>query len=250
MGDLVAEDWRAAAVFEAFGIDFCCGGRRAVADACRDAGVDAAAVAHALETLHDVDAGDGVSEWPVARLVDHIVRTHHDYVRAALPRIAGYLAKLTQVHGARHPELAQVAGEFEAMGRDLLQHMRKEEHVLFPYIRELDGPSRPGPSPFGSVENPIRMMEREHLEAGAQLREIRRLTSDYTPPPDGCTTYRVCFEELAHFERDLHRHVHLENNILFPRAVQLEAGRGSSRCSTPHECVAMRRGCDNRLVPE
>jgi regulator of cell morphogenesis and NO signaling len=225
VGDIVAEDWRAAAVFEEFGIDFCCGGRRSVADACQAAGVDAAAVERALEQLHIVDSTEEAAQWPVARLVDHIVAAHHDYVRVALPRIAGYLAKLAQVHGARHPELAQVAAEFEVMGRDLLQHMRKEEHVLFPYIRDLEGPARPGPSPFGTVENPIRMMEREHEEAGAQLREIRRLTSDYTAPADGCTTYRVCFEELAHFERDLHRHVHLENNILFPKAVQLEAGR-------------------------
>lgn len=223
IGAIVAEDWRAAAVFEQFGIDFCCGGRRSVADACQTAGIDVAVIELALDKLHAVDAGDEVAQWPVARLVEHIVRTHHDYVRAALPRIAGFLTKLTKVHGARHPELAQVAAEFEVLGRDLLQHMRKEEHVLFPYIRELEGPTRPGSSPFGTVENPIRMMEREHEEAGTQLREMRRLTSDYTTPSDGCATYRVCFEELAHFERDLHRHVHLENNVLFPRAVQLEA---------------------------
>jgi regulator of cell morphogenesis and NO signaling len=223
IGEIVAEDWRAAAVFDQYGIDFCCGGRRSVADACRTAGIDAVAVEQALEQLHAVDAGDEASRWPVARLVDHIVRTHHDYVRGAVPRIAGYLTKLNGVHGARHPELAQVAAEFDTLGKDLLQHMRKEEHVLFPYVRELEGPVRPGPSPFGTVENPIRMMEREHEEAGSQLREMRRLTGDYTAPADGCATYRVCFEELAHFERDLHRHVHLENNVLFPRAVQLEA---------------------------
>lgn len=225
IGEIVAEDWRSAAVFEQFGIDFCCGGRRSIADACHEAGADAAAVERALETLHAVDVSDEVSHWPVARLVEHIVRTHHDYVRGAVPRIAGYLAKLTKVHGGRHPELAQLAAEFDVLGRDLLQHMRKEEHVLFPYIRELEGPGRPGPSPFGTVENPIRMMEREHEQAGTQLRAMRRLTSDYTAPADGCGTYRVCFEELAHFERDLHRHVHLENNVLFPRAVQLEADR-------------------------
>lgn len=227
IGEIVAEDWRAAAVFEQFGIDFCCGGRRSVTDACRTAGIDAAVIEGALEKLHAIDASDEVSQWPAARLAEHIVRTHHDYVREAVPRIAGYLAKLTNVHGARHPELAQVHAEFEVLGRDLLQHMRKEEHVLFPYVRDLEASTRPGPSPFGTVENPIRMMEREHEEAGAQLREIRRLTSDYTAPADGCATYRVCFEELAHFERDLHRHVHLENNVLFPRAVQLEAGRAS-----------------------
>lgn len=223
IGTIVAGDWRAAAVFEQFGIDFCCGGRRTVEDACRAAGIDAGAVTLALERLHEVDASEEVSHWPVDRLVDHIVLTHHDYVRAAVPRIAGFLSKLTQVHGARHPELAGIGAEFEELGGELLQHMQKEEHVLFPYIRELNGPQRPGRSPFGTVENPIRVMERDHEEAGTQVRRIRRLTSDYTPPSDGCATYRVCFEELAQFERDLLRHVHLENNVLFPRAVQLEA---------------------------
>jgi regulator of cell morphogenesis and NO signaling len=138
-----------------FGIDFCCGGRQSVGDACQAAGVDVAAVAQALENLHAVDASDEISQWPVGRLVDHIVRTHHEYVRSALPRIAGYLATLTQVHGARHPELAPVTAEFPVLGRDLSQHMLKEEHVLFPYIQELENPSRRGASPFGTVENPF-----------------------------------------------------------------------------------------------
>lgn len=222
VGEIVAANWRAAAIFEQFEIDFCCGGRRSAADACRSAGVDAAAVARALEELPSIESSDEVSHWPIDRLIDHIVLTHHAYVRSALPRITHYLTKLTEVHRARHPELARIAAEFDALSGDLLQHMRTEEHVLFPYIRELAGEGSPLPSPFGTVENPIRMMEREHEDAGVQLREIRRLTADYTAPADGCTTYRVCLDELAQFERDLRRHVHLENNALFPRAVELE----------------------------
>ncbi len=165
-----------------------------------------------------------MTRWPADRLIDHILTVHHAYVRSALPAIARHLAKLVDVHGGRHPELPRVAAAFDEMGGDLRQHMMKEERVLFPYIRELasaSGASRP--SPFGTVANPIRMMEREHREAGDEMRLMRELTGGFTVPADGCATYRVCFDELAAFERDLHRHVHLENNVLFPKAAALEA---------------------------
>ena len=225
VGRIVAADWRAAAIFEQFGIDFCCGGRQSVADACRSAGIDTAEVVRALEDLPSDEAEDDVLHWPIDRLIDHIVLTHHAYVRSALPRIAGYLRKVRDVHGERHPELAQIATEFGTLGGDLLEHLLKEEYVLFPYVRELAGEGSPLPSPFGTVENPIRVMEREHEDAGVHLGRIRRLTAAYTVPADACTTYRVCFEELAHFERDLQRHIHLEENVLFPKAVELEGAR-------------------------
>jgi regulator of cell morphogenesis and NO signaling len=158
VGEIVAEDWRAADVLDRFGIDFCCGGHRTVAEACRTAGVDSGAVEHAIATLPHDAAREDVSRWSVDRLVDHIEQTHHAYVRGSLPRLAAYLAKLVEVHGARHPELAQIASRFEALGRELLQHMFKEERVLFPYVRELATAGRVAPSPFGTVENPIRMM--------------------------------------------------------------------------------------------
>jgi regulator of cell morphogenesis and NO signaling len=245
VGEIVATDFRAAAVFEQFGIDFCCGGRRTVAEACRSAGADATAVARALEALPGtagasgasavpgvagvagVDDANAVTRWPLDRLVDRIVETHHAYVRSALPVIMQSLATIVQVHGQRHPELERVAAAFSEMGGDLLQHMMKEERVLFPYIRELAaaGDHRPLQSPFGSIEYPIRMMEREHQEAGDGLRLIRELTNGYEPPADGCTTYRAAMAELARFERDLHRHVHLENNVLFPKAIERERER-------------------------
>jgi regulator of cell morphogenesis and NO signaling len=228
VGEIVACDFRAAGVFERFGIDFCCGGRRSVEEACRAAAVDPGAVERALQSLPVPEEGDDgdVTRWAPDRLIDHILETHHEYVRRALPTIARYLAKLVEVHGARHPELARVAAAFELLARDLVHHMMKEERVLFPYIRELAARRGEGmpPSPFGTVENPIRMMEREHREAGDEMRLIRELTNAYTPPADGCTTYRVAFAELARFERDLHRHVHLENNVLFPGALELERG--------------------------
>lgn len=226
VGDIVAGDFRTAGVFERFGIDFCCGGRRSLADACRTATVDPAALLRALDAVTAIDdRRDDVMAWPPARLVAHIVDIHHGYVRTALPMIARFLAKLIEVHGARHPELAEVRIAFARLARDLEQHMIKEEQVLFPYICELaarDESCERRPSPFGTVENPILMMEREHRAAAEDLRTIRELTDNYTPPADGCTTYAVCLAELARFEADLHRHVHLENNVLFPAAMALE----------------------------
>lgn len=228
VGDVVAADFRSAAVFQSFGIDFCCGGRRSVADACRAAGVDQARILVALEALRPEDAPkDDVAGWPLDRLVAHILDTHHVYIRASTPVISGDLEKLVSVHGARHPELSRIENAFRRVSRDLAPHLMKEEHVLFPYIAELlewtrAKEERPRSSPFGSVGNPIRMMEREHEEVGAEMRLIRELTGDFTPPEDGCTTYRVCFSELLRFEQDLHRHVHLENNVLFPKVLALE----------------------------
>ena len=230
VGDVVARDFRTAGVFEQFGIDFCCGGRRSLADACRTATVDPAALLRALDAVTAIDGRrDDVMAWPADRLVEHIVETHHAYVRAALPMIARYLAKLLDVHGAGHPELAEVRVAFARMARDLEQHMIKEEQVLFPYICELAAREEScglRPSPFGTVENPILMMEREHRAAADELRTIRELTDGYTAPADGCTTYAVCLAELARFEADLHRHVHLENNVLFPAAIALESASG------------------------
>src|SRR5512138_1039777 len=173
VGEIVSHDFRAAAVFEQYGIDFCCGGRRSLAEACRAAGADPSAVAQGLDALPPVDTSDDdVTQWSVERLIDHIVTTHHAYIRSAIPLIGRYLAKLVEVHGARHPELNRIAVSFDQMGNDLLQHMMKEERVLFPYIRELATTTdRATPaSPFGTVENPIRMMEREHRDAGEETR--------------------------------------------------------------------------------
>jgi len=232
VGDIVAGDFRAAAVFERFGIDFCCGGQRSIADACGSASVSPSDVEAVLATLAPVaNAEDDVTRWPLDRLVDHIVTTHHAYVRTMLPVIRGYLSKLVDVHGRRHPELLAVLTGFDTLASDLSQHMMKEERVLFPYVSELQAASgTPGCriSPFGSVENPIRMMEREHRDAADELQAIRELTNGYSAPEDGCTTYRVCMAELRRFEQDLHRHVHLENNVLFPRAIALEQGFGAA----------------------
>ena len=225
IGEIVARDFRAAAIFQRFGIDFCCGGKRSVPAACRTAAVEPSLVLASLDELRPEEgASDNPTGWSVDRLATHIVDTHHAYIRSSGPTISAYLEKLVKVHGARHPELARIFHAFGQMYRELLPHMMKEEHVLFPYLGELTSAVAGAKfvSPFGTVLNPIHMMEREHEEVGSEMRVIRELTSDFTPPEDGCTTYRVCFAELQRFEQDLHRHVHLENNVLFPRAVALE----------------------------
>jgi regulator of cell morphogenesis and NO signaling len=233
VGEIVATNFRAAGVFEGFGIDFCCGGRRSLDDACRAAAADPDAVLRALDALAPAAGDDAdVTEWPLDRLIDHIVSTHHAYVKSAMPAIARHLDTLVDVHGSRHPELARVAAYFDHVRIDLGQHLLKEEQVLFPYVRDLavsTETSSGSTSPFGTVENPIRMMEREHRDAADELRIIRELTKGYVAPSDGCATYAACMAELGQFERDLHRHVHLENNVLFPKAIALEA----DVCSRP-----------------
>jgi len=226
VGAIVAADFRRAAVFEQFNIDFCCNGRRSLADACRVASANVDEVVHALEAIPATSsADDDATRWSVIELIDHIEATHHAYVREASPRIAQHLAKLVEAHGERHPELLRVGAYFDQIREDLAQHMFKEERILFPYVRDLAertngcGVMR---SPFGTIENPIRMMEREHEDAGSALLLVRELTRGYAVPADGCTTYAVTMAELHDFERDLHRHVHLENNVLFPAAVRLE----------------------------
>lgn len=226
VGEVVSADFRTVAVFEQFGIDFCGSGRRSLEDACRAAAANPDTVVRALDALPPaIETNDDVTRWPVPRLIDFIVSTHHAYVRSAMPTIARRLAKLNEVYGSRHPELSRVAAYFDQVRRDLEQHMLKEEQVLFPYVRDLAecgescGWTR---SPFGTVENPIRMMEREHQEVGDAMRLIGELTLGYAQPEDGCTTYLIGMAELQRFERDLRRHVHLENNVLFPAAVRIE----------------------------
>jgi regulator of cell morphogenesis and NO signaling len=228
VGEIVAGDFRAAAVFHEFGIDFCCGGRRSLADACGERKVDAAAVLEALtQALRAPSSAPRFDEWSPETLIGFIVGNHHEYVRRALPSLTAHTQTLAAVHGSRHPELHEIAGLTQSVADEMFSHMMKEEQVLFPFIARLSEAARdgrPAPQvPFGSIDHPIRMMEHEHDETGAALARIRELTGDYAVPADGCTTYRVCLQELEAFEKDLHAHVHLENNILFPKARKLAA---------------------------
>ena len=226
IGDIVARDSRAAAVLTRYGLDFCCGGHRTLADAALDKNAPLADIVAAIDAL-DACAADVKPQWPdIDALTRHIVDHHHHYVRQSTPTIQQWLDKLSTRHGDRHPELVAMRETFARLADELSVHMLKEETVLFPYIEQLSAAARTGtrlpPGPFGTIVNPVRVMEKDHRETGDLLHQLHQLSSGYTPPEDGCTTYRVCFEELARFEADLIAHIHLENHVLFPKAVDLE----------------------------
>lgn len=228
VAELVTEDYRRAEVFKKFGIDFCCGGKKRLAAACEAKGVDMQALTQqllAVEQREAPAAGQKFRQWEIDFLAAYIVNEHHKYVKENIPLLLEFTQKVARVHGERHPETVQVAGLFLETARELEQHMMKEEQVLFPYINSLQAAKKSGHfqrPPFQSAENPIRMMEEEHDHAGNLMKQIRQLTGDFTPPPDACNTYRVAYLKLQEFEEDLHRHIHLENNILFPKTLELE----------------------------
>jgi regulator of cell morphogenesis and NO signaling len=219
----------ATRIFEKLGIDYCCGGGKALDEACLAAGVSADDVIALLE-----EAGSTAAEardWnaaPLSELVAHIVTRHHGFTREELVRVSNLLAKVCSVHGENHPELHRLHTVFQELKHELTSHMLKEEQVLFPYIENLETAVRRGepvPTPyFGTVRNPVRMMMQEHDDAGQALRDLREVSSNYQVPADGCISFRTLYQALEEFERDLHQHIHLENNILFPRAAELEAG--------------------------
>jgi regulator of cell morphogenesis and NO signaling len=220
----------ATRVFERVGIDYCCGGGRSLEDACAVAGVSAEDLVATLRALEATDRKAGrerdFGSMKLEALMDHIVGTHHVFTAAELERLAPLLAKVRSKHERNHPELADVAYAFDKLVLDLLPHMRKEEQVLFPYIAALEHAVRDGRSvelpPFVTVRNPIRCMTQEHEAAGDLLREIRAATGNFELPEDACMSFRALYEGLEELERDLHQHIHLENNILFPSAAGLE----------------------------
>jgi regulator of cell morphogenesis and NO signaling len=228
LSQLVKKNYKAAAVFEKYNLDFCCRGNRPVSDACSDLGVDAASVITELEKLGYEETGIPFrpDEWSLDFLADYIVNTHHKYVREMIPVISAHAEKVAAVHGINHSETKDIAKIFSLVYKDLKQHMMKEEEILFPFIKRMvriqEGYIKFEAPYFGSVNNPIKMMEAEHQNAGDELYSIRNLTNNYTPPEDACNTYKILYQELKDFEQDLHKHVHLENNILFPKTVELE----------------------------
>ncbi|MDX1627936.1 MAG: iron-sulfur cluster repair di-iron protein [Fulvivirga sp.] len=223
IGSLVTEDYHFADVFKRYGIDFCCGGNITVKEACSKNNLDYQEVLYELEAVEQIEpARTVVNDLTPDQLADHIITQHHTYVRQNLPLIIEYADKVASVHGERHPELLEINQLLLVLDKDLSAHMNKEEVILFPYIKELVTSGIRAAAPFGSVENPIRTMMEEHDNAGSIMKSIALMSSQYTPPEDACTTYRVLYQKLEEFENDLHRHIHLENNILFPKAVALE----------------------------
>ena len=228
--ELALESPSATRVFEKLGIDYCCGGNRSLEEACRTANVK---VDQVLESLAKADqaelAGQQDRDWqtePVVELIAHIQQTHHSYTREEIERLGPLFDKVCSVHGKNHPELLQIREVFQGLAQELSMHLMKEEMILFPFILRmataLAGKEPLARGPFGSIENPVSMMEHEHDSAGAALRAMKNASNGYSAPPNACVSYQTLYRALAAFEADLHRHIHLENNILFPRAVAME----------------------------
>jgi regulator of cell morphogenesis and NO signaling len=227
VGQLVAQKPSRSRLFEKLGIDYCCGGKKTLADACAAKGLDPKTILAVLEVQDQTAEGALVdaAAMSLSALCDHIEATHHAYLRTELPRLAFLIKKVAGVHGGEDSRLVKLNDVFTALAEEMRSHMGKEEQVLFPMIRQMEGSSGRQSFHCGSVNNPIAVMEHEHDSAGAALAKMRELTDDYTPPAHACNTYRAMLDALAQLEADMHQHVHKENNILFPKASQLEASR-------------------------
>jgi len=228
LGEIATKDIRKAQVFKKYGLDFCCGGKKTVKEACEEKGINVATVEKELSEVEKAQTTRELpyNDWNLDFLADYIVNTHHTYVRKHLPDIRAYADKVNKVHGKAHPELNKVHQLVEVINTDFMAHMPKEEDVLFPYIKHLvtakNNPSAFKKAAFGTVKSPINMMELEHETVGNALEEIRKITNNYMLPSDACASYTLLFRMLDEFEEDTHLHIHLENNILFPKAITLE----------------------------
>ncbi|OBX25608.1 regulator of cell morphogenesis and NO signaling [Gelidibacter algens] len=228
IGQFVAEDFRTAAVFSNYGIDFCCKGDRTVEEVCAKNKIDADELLDKLSAIQNSKGEQSIDyrSWPLDLLAEYVEKKHHRYVEEKIPVLRQFLDKLCKVHGQRHPELLEITALFIGCSKELASHMKKEELILFPFIKrmveaKIDGVKIESPQ-FETVENPIAMMKDEHEAEGERFEVIAKLTNNYTPPADACNTYKVTYAMLDEFEKDLHVHIHLENNILFPGAIKLE----------------------------
>ena len=228
VGSFVANDFRTAAVFQKYGIDFCCKGGKSVDEVCDAKNIDRDGL---LQELEDVSLVIDNSEldfnnMPLDKLIQNIEVNHHQYIVDSSPSLLQFLDKLCKVHGANHPELFEINDQFVAAANELADHMKKEELLLFPFVLKMleadNANENLNIAPFGSVQNPITMMMQEHELEGSRFDKISALSNNYTAPADGCATYKVAFSMLKEFENDLHKHIHLENNILFPKSFELE----------------------------
>jgi regulator of cell morphogenesis and NO signaling len=234
IGEFVAEDYRTAAVFEKHGIDFCCGGKVTLSVACREKGVDMEMLLSEIDSASStpLDRDRNYGAWDLSFLADYIVNTHHSYLNENLAQIAAYTHKVAQVHGANHPEVMEIASVFDKIATDMPFHLREEEEVLFPTIKKKEAAEKTGAIPdakdLETISVSLEKLIREHDEVGEAIHAIRHLANDYALPSDACNTFMVTYQKLREFEDDLHKHVHLENNILFPKAAQC---KGNTQCA-------------------
>ena len=228
IGEIVAEDYRTAQVFKDHKIDFCCNGNRSLGEVAKEKNLDEQKLREEVDAAKNQQSAGGTDfeSWPLDLLSAYIVKTHHRRAEKQITVLKPYLDKICRVHGGRHPELLEIKQIFDSISGEMSAHMKKEELILFPFIEKLvkvqNGEIKAADLPANSVENPINMMTHEHDDQGDAFKKIAALSEDYTPPSDACNTYRVTFGLLSDFEDDLHKHIHLENNILFPKAVLLE----------------------------
>lgn len=224
LGQIATKDLRKAEIFKKYGLDFCCGGKKTVKEACAEKGLDVAAVEHELQQAEKQTSALPLprplpyNDWRLDFLADYIVNTHHSYVKASLPELLKYADKVAKVHGAHHPELFNILELVGEISQEMTEHMEKEEAFLFPYIKQL----ALSKTNDGNVKQPIDLMEKEHQIVGKSLSDIRMLSQDYALPGDACASYGLLYKMLQEFEGDMFTHIHLENNILFVKALELE----------------------------
>ncbi len=227
VGEIVAADYRTAMVFEAHGIDFCCGGKVVLSAICQEKGVDPVALLQEIETIKnkEIDRSQNYSAWALSFLADYIVNTHHVYLKENDGQIAAYARKIAGVHGAHHPEVIEIADIFDKIATDMAAHLKEEEEVFFPAVKRADAARIAGTTLDTKDREVIRSslatLVREHEDIGDAVHRIRHLSKEYAIPDDACTTFVLTYRKLRDFEDDLHKHVHLENNILFPKAAEL-----------------------------
>jgi len=227
VGEIVAEDYRTAEVFQRYGIDFCCGGDKAVSTACAEKDVDVETVASELAEIGNSNGPvENYTEWAPDFLADYIVNQHHTYAKRVIPQITQFANKVARVHGDRHPETREIAEVWHELSGEMVRHMQREELMLFPYIKQLvqaGEASDEVPSPvFGSVPELLEELEGDHEHTGDGLAKMEELSNGYTPPQDACNTYRALYASLQEFDARTKEHVHLENNLLFPRTITME----------------------------
>jgi regulator of cell morphogenesis and NO signaling len=227
IGEIVAADYRAAKVFENHGIDFCCGGNVALAATCTEKGLDLAAITRELDAVKSgpVERSQNYASWELPFLADYIINAHHTYLKENTGQIAAYANKIAGVHGAHHPEVIEIATIFDKIAVDMAAHLREEEEVFFPAIKRAYATRKAGSAAeakdIETIQASLKKLSQEHEEIGDAVHTIRHLAKEYAIPGDVCNTFMVTYQKLKEFEDDLHKHVHLENNILFPKAAKL-----------------------------
>lgn len=224
IGSFVANDYRAATVFQKYGIDFCCKGGRSIETVCASNNISSDVLLNELAKVTENPNKTGVDfkSWSIDLLVDYIERKHHKYIRDTTPAIKEFLDKLCEVHGENHPELFEIRSQFKSSAEELINHMKYEEEILFPMVRNLVSPTAGAVQENFTLQESIKNLMMEHDVEGVRFRKISELSDNYSTPEDGCTTYRVAYSLLKEFENDLHLHIHLENNILFTNILEME----------------------------